>query len=102
MIEIPELPFEIISKILKLRMESKKSDRIDRELLEETELNKFKYSIVMHQLDYLIEDLGFSLQVQIDNEPEFEEELNNLIFSELLIEQIEFYNHCIIDDTEDY
>tara|TARA_R110000803_G_scaffold184649_2_gene246977 strand:- start:1056 stop:1364 length:309 start_codon:yes stop_codon:yes gene_type:complete len=99
---IPELPFEIISKILNIRMESKKSDRIEAEILEQTENNKIKFCLVMNQLDFLIDDLSISIQTQLDCDPDFEEELNNLTTSELILDQLDFFNSCYYDLTEDY
>ena len=94
MIQIPELPFEIISKILNIRMESKKSDRIATEILEQTENNKINYSMCINQLNFLIDDLSISIQLQLDCDPDFEEELNNLTTSELILDQLDFFNSC--------
>ena len=97
---VPQLPNDIIIKILKHRKDIRYLDR-------KYEEQQMKKVYLLEEIKYQNEDLQTSLQIMLENNNFDEEEiddLNNTPYSELLLENIENFNYykkvCnyIVDD----
>tara|TARA_R110000744_G_scaffold11067_2_gene33893 strand:+ start:5029 stop:5325 length:297 start_codon:yes stop_codon:yes gene_type:complete len=85
---IPQLPNDIIIKILNHRKEIKYLDRKQ----EEAQINKHILNV---EFNYLINDMYDSIQMMLDNNEMDEEEtaeFEKLTFIDLIIEEIENFN----------
>ena len=97
---VPQLPNDIIIKILKHRKDIRYLDR-------KYEEQQMKKVYLLEEIKYQNEDLQTSIQIMLENNNFDEEEiddLNNTPYSELLLENIENFNYykkvCnfIVDD----